>query len=65
MFQLIHLIHKVNSFKRDCDPAVLKEVKLGTLAISVELLTVIVSVEKLSKDYNLNKKREDMIIITY
>ena len=61
MFQLIHLIHKANSFKRDCGPAVSKEVKRGTLAISEELLTVIVSVEKLSKNHNLNKKRGDMI----
>ena len=58
VFQLIHLIHKAISFKRDCGPAVSKEVKRGTLAISVELLTVIVSVEKLSKNYNLNKKTE-------
>jgi len=36
----------------------LREVKRGTLVISAELLTVIVSVEKLGKNYNLNKKRD-------
>jgi len=58
VFQLINLIHKGNSFKRDCGGAVLREVKRGTLVISAELLTVIVSVEKLGKNYNLNKKRD-------
>ena len=39
--------------------SVLREVKRGTLAISAELLTVIVSVEKLRQNYNLNKKKEE------
>ena len=58
VFQLIHLIHKANSFIRDCGAGLLREVKRGTLVISAELLTVIVSVEKLGKNYNLNKKKE-------
>ena len=63
---VFQLIHNANSFKRDYGAVALREVKRGTSAISTELLTVIVSVEKLSKNYNLNKiKREDMIIITY
>ena len=63
---LFQLIHNANSFKRDYGAVVLREVKRGTSTISTKLLTVIVSVEKLSKNYNLSKiKREDMITITY
>ena len=63
---VFHLIHNASSFKRECDADVVSEVKRGASAISAELLTVIVSVEKLSKNYNLNNiKGEDMITITH